>query len=85
MEKTDTNKSSQLMTSHIQIDENRVYIQMSSELKDGLMNMLNNLLADVLIEEANKLKGSNELTQTTNKKADGWESKITQCETKITC
>jgi hypothetical protein len=47
--------------------------------------MLNNLLADVLIEEANKLKGSNELTQTTNKKADGWESKITQCETKITC
>lgn len=52
------------LTSRIHIDESKINFCMSSELKDGLMNTINNLLADALIEAANKLRSGSEPVKT---------------------
>jgi hypothetical protein len=65
------------LTSRIHIDESKINFCMSSELKDGLMNTINNLLADVLIEAANKLRGSSEPAKTSHIQIEGMDITLT--------
>lgn len=65
------------LTSRIHIDESKINFCMSSELKDGLMNTINNLLANVLIEAANKLRGSSEPAKTSHIQIEGMDITLT--------